>query len=87
MWTNLLLKSNESLASIDVKTLAKTELNGREIKNALRLAMALATDDDGDLSQELLLEATSVVNGQKNTLDIDWKKQGKASGWLSSWWR
>lgn len=46
VWTNLMIKSGFQTAldegTIDPVGLAKTVLNGREIKNALRLAMALA---------------------------------------------
>ena len=97
VWANLLLKSSgTSLDSVDVKALARAaELNGREIKNALRLAMALAADEaavgDADwqvkLSQELLLETIAVVEGHKDTMRSEWQKEGgKRSGWLS-WWR
>jgi len=65
VWENLLLKSGKSLDSLDLKALAGPVLNGREIKNALRLAMALAADEGGVLSQDLLLETAAVVGGPK----------------------
>jgi len=65
VWENLLLKSGKILDSLDLKVLAEPVLNGREIKNALRLAMALAADEGGALSQELLLETAAVVDGNK----------------------
>ncbi|KAL7542096.1 hypothetical protein ACHAXR_013216 [Thalassiosira sp. AJA248-18] len=88
VWRNLLLKSGKSLVSLDVNALAETALNGREIKNALRLAMALAADEGGVLSQELLLETTAVVDGHKDTMKTDWNddEEAKPRGWLSSWW-
>lgn len=86
VWRNLLLKSGESLDNIDAKALAETALNGREVKNALRLAMALAADEDGVLSQELLLETVEVVNGHKQSMKFDWDENVKSRGWFSSWW-
>ena len=81
VWRNLLLKSGESLDNIDAKALAETALNGREVKNALRLAMALAADEDGVLSQELLLETVEVVNGHKQSMKFDWDENVQVS-WL-----
>jgi len=83
VWENLLLRSNQGLDSLDVKVLAETELNGREIKNALRLAMALAADEGGVLSQELLLETSAVVNGHKAAMKDDWnEEEAKPKGWF-----
>jgi hypothetical protein len=41
--------------------LAKHPLNGREIKNALRLALALASEEDRPLDHELFMETSSMV--------------------------
>jgi len=65
VWENLLLRSGKSPDLLDLKALAGPVLNGREIKNALRLAMALAADEGGVLSQELLRETATIVNGFK----------------------
>eukprot|EP00980_Cylindrotheca_fusiformis_P000081 scaffold19_cov114-Cylindrotheca_fusiformis.AAC.28 len=61
VWTNLLCASGyqKVIAEsnvIDVDKLSLFQLNGREIKNAIRLAMALAEEDSVPLSQALLLE-------------------------------
>ncbi|KAL3774378.1 hypothetical protein ACHAW5_009075 [Stephanodiscus triporus] len=87
VWKNLLIKSNQDLDSLDVKALAKTELNGREVKNALRLAMALAAEESGCLSQDLLLETSSIVYGHKGAMEIGLNEEKANSGCFSSWWR
>jgi SpoVK/Ycf46/Vps4 family AAA+-type ATPase len=53
---------SSSLGLINVEKLAIYELNGREIKNAIRLAMALAEEDQERLSQELILETIESLN-------------------------
>ena len=45
--------------------LANAALNGREIKNALRLAMAMASEKKESLSQAILLETVEIVNDYK----------------------
>lgn len=67
VWKNLLSASGyaDKLGAgkaIDIEELAKHPLNGREIKNAIRLAMALAQEDGEDLSQKLLLETIETLN-------------------------
>lgn len=70
IWENLLHNSgvdsgreeaHESLAPIDARELAKHPLNGREIKNALRMALAIASEEDCPLSHKLLMETSSMV--------------------------
>jgi hypothetical protein len=71
VWESLLTASgfHESISNgtIYPMKLAETNLNGREIKNALRLAMALSTDQKQPLSQEILLETTQMINEYKTT--------------------
>jgi len=60
--------------TIDTGELAKHPLNGREIKNALRLALALAAEENCPLSHKLLTETSSMVKpisafGKKNSYD------------------
>jgi hypothetical protein len=66
VWLNLLGASGfaDSVkdGSIVTAELAKYELNGREIKNAIRLGMALAADNGKTLSQDVLLETVSILN-------------------------
>lgn len=88
VWKNLLMKSNQGLDSLDVKALAKTELNGREVKNALRLAMALAAEEGACLSQDLLLEMASIVYGHNGAMETGLEEEkAKSNGCFSSWWR
>ena len=69
VWKNLFIKSGfedqVENGIIDPKSLAHAELNGREIKNALRLAMAMAAEDGKPLSQEILMDTVGVVNDYK----------------------
>lgn len=67
VWTNLLGASGyrEAIADsqiINVDELAQFQLNGRDIKNAIRLGMALAEEDGVSLSQTLLLETIETLN-------------------------
>jgi SpoVK/Ycf46/Vps4 family AAA+-type ATPase len=66
VWINLLHKSGFGTlldnGHIEVEGLAMYELNGREIKNAIRLSMALAEEDQEPLSQILLLETIETLN-------------------------
>ena len=70
VWENLLVKSGHesTLKTLDLQVLAKWKLNGREIKNVLRLAMAMAADDGCVLSQELLVDTAAVVNEQNEAM-------------------
>ena len=68
IWENLLHKSGVRMDSassllppIQTTELAKHPLNGREIKNALRLALALASEEDRLLGHELLMETSAMV--------------------------
>lgn len=66
VWTNLLVLSGYAPSindgTINVKSLAEHVLNGREIKNAIRLAMALAEEDCVPLDQTLLDETIDTLN-------------------------
>ena len=61
IWENLLHKSGIVCQGIDTRELAKHPLNGREIKNALRMALALAAEEDCPLNHTLLTETSSMV--------------------------
>jgi SpoVK/Ycf46/Vps4 family AAA+-type ATPase len=66
VWTNLLELSGYAPSmgdgTIDVDALAGHVLNGREIKNAIRLGMALAEEDGVPLDQDLLCETIETLN-------------------------
>mmetsp|Transcript_19255 Transcript_19255/g.28223 ORF Transcript_19255/g.28223 Transcript_19255/m.28223 type:complete len:868 (-) Transcript_19255:164-2767(-) len=66
VWINLLQSSGFeafiSEGNIRVDELAEHELNGREIKNAIRVAIALAVEDGTPLSQDLLIETIETLN-------------------------
>lgn len=65
VWNNLLDASNQSdlisNGEIIPNELAKFDLNGREIKNCLRLALALAAEEGEPLSQKMLIETATLV--------------------------
>merc|ERR1712232_1285241 len=84
IWTNLLVASNHgellSNGSINVRDLAKYMLNGREIKNAIRLALALATEDGKELSHDILIETIESIcdfNDKMNSGDDYSSKSSK----------
>lgn len=89
IWINLLESSGfgEALKrrTIDTQELAKHALNGREIKNSIRLAMALAEEDGEPLSQKFLLETVDILNEfneQMTTADSydNWAPAGVTGG-------
>ena len=65
VWLNLLNASGQGDAIknglIDTMALAEQQLNGREIKNAIRLAMALAKEDDKQLTQDIIMETVDIL--------------------------
>ncbi|KAJ3170410.1 hypothetical protein HDU87_008804 [Geranomyces variabilis] len=62
VWRNLNANSsNVNIGHIDDEKLSGPLMNGRQIKNAVRLALALAEDDGGPLSQELIEETMTVT--------------------------
>ena len=69
VWSNLMVKSGlEHLVDegkIQLDKLSVAPLNGREIKNALRLGMAMAMEEGVPLSQQILLETVHVVTDYK----------------------
>ena len=76
VWTNLLEASGQGdvikEGLIDTSVLAESELNGREIKNAIRLAMALAKEDGKPLTQDIILETVDILldfNEKMNTAE------------------
>ena len=77
VWKNLLEKSGyeSNMHSFDLNELSKPVLNGREIKNALRLAMALAVDEQSDLTQKVLLKSVSIVSEYKVSMSKDWSDE------------
>lgn len=72
VWDSLLIKSDLQSAidagAIVPAKLAEAALNGREIKNALRLAMAMAAEKGKPLSQAILLETVDIVTDHKATM-------------------
>lgn len=69
VWKNLLLSSGHDLDEFRTNQLAQNILNGREIKNAIRLAMALAAEDNAPLSQDYILETVDILNESNVTMN------------------
>ncbi|EPS33581.1 hypothetical protein PDE_08543 [Penicillium oxalicum 114-2] len=62
----------ESHGDINFERLAEAPLNGRQIKNAARLALSLAADKDSQLTERLLLDTVDVISlGHRNILADD----------------
>jgi len=97
VWGNLLMKSGyENLlqnGTLCVEQLAKVPLNGREIKNALRLAISIAAEDEVTLSQKTLAEMVEMVNGCKQRIQKSFHsgystklKKEKGCNQCFKWW-
>lgn len=61
VWTNLLKASSCSVPDVDIVALAEYPLNGRQIKNAIRMAQSLAFDDSEIVTREHLDRIISYV--------------------------
>jgi SpoVK/Ycf46/Vps4 family AAA+-type ATPase len=86
VWSNLLSKSDMFVGGpvmIDTKELAQFPLNGREIKNALRLALALATEENRSLTQEILMDTVAMIK----PVDKEGAGQGRNRFFSCQWWK
>ncbi|KAL2919506.1 hypothetical protein HK105_201153 [Polyrhizophydium stewartii] len=61
VWRNLVGKVGIAIGDVDFAKLAAHEMNGRQIKNAVRLALALARDAGTPLMQEWLDQSISIT--------------------------
>jgi SpoVK/Ycf46/Vps4 family AAA+-type ATPase len=61
VWENLLRASGADRSRLDVPSLAQHALNGRQIKNALQLALALSRRDGIALSQSHLEQTVAIT--------------------------
>jgi SpoVK/Ycf46/Vps4 family AAA+-type ATPase len=59
IWTNLL--SAAKIEGINPKEFSHYEINGRQIKNSIRLAQALAASEDLPVTKEFLLQTVGVA--------------------------
>lgn len=67
-WRNLLRVGGCDPSSIDVRGLKSVPINGRQIKNCIRLALALARQRGVGLSQDLLQTTLSIVSSAQSDL-------------------
>lgn len=61
VWRNLLGRAGADEGAVDVGALARHELNGRQIKNALQLALALARRDGVPVARRHLDETVAIT--------------------------
>ena len=54
VWTNLLNASNTDLNDEDIKKLSKFQMNGRQIKNCIRMGQCLAKEVKQELSKQII---------------------------------
>ena len=54
VWTNLLSASNITLPEEDIVSLSFIQLNGRQIKNCIRMAQCLAKDANQNMTKEIV---------------------------------
>lgn len=54
IWTNLLQASNVNIDVDDIEKLSKVQINGRQIKNCIRMGQCLAKESKQDLSKEII---------------------------------
>lgn len=97
VWKNLLVKSGLDYllddGTLELDKLSIAPLNGREIKNVLRLAMAISTEKKESLSQNTLLDMVNVVtefkssNGDPYGLSDDSKDDSDNQLGCFSWMR
>lgn len=73
VWRNQLdgVVSTNVASDVDCAALAEEELNGRQIKNAVRLALCLAADQGESLSQEILLKTLEITTFAREGIQRD----------------
>jgi hypothetical protein len=54
VWTNLLEASGNNLSQEDIFQLSQVEMNGRQIKNCIRMGQCLAKDSKEELSRQII---------------------------------
>ncbi|KAJ2995328.1 hypothetical protein HDV02_000873 [Globomyces sp. JEL0801] len=62
VWKNLTDRLPIAKTTLDFERLGKYKLNGRQIKNSIRLALALAMDANKPLDQECVEETVAITN-------------------------
>ncbi|KAI9028651.1 P-loop containing nucleoside triphosphate hydrolase protein [Hyaloraphidium curvatum] len=68
VWRNLVARAGIEVGTLDFGQLAQHTLNGRQIKNALRLAIALAKDAGSPLEQEQLDQSIGITSLSKQEM-------------------
>lgn len=68
IWNNLLDAANIDKSGIDVKRLAKIAINGRQIKNTIRLAQGLAKQQNTSINAEHIMLTIEIAQQFKKDL-------------------
>lgn len=71
IWKNLLECAGVDAQTLDLNTLSKYDINGRQIKNAIRIGMSLAAEDGRTLHQDDVLKTIKL--GEAFNADLQGK--------------
>jgi AAA+ superfamily predicted ATPase len=77
IWESLIVRLGIDASILNIGILANADINGRQIKNTLQLALALAQHDNVPLTQEHLLTTLDVTTSfLKDT--SDWNRKSNS---------
>jgi len=72
IWSNQLDSIDRPISpDVDVNVLGNHLLNGRQIKNAVRLSLNLAADQQSPVTQEMLLNVLGVISLGRQNMEED----------------
>ena len=89
IWKNLLVASNCDINENEINELAQHEINGRQIKNAIRMAQSLAITDNAKVTKQYLDDVKQISINSAKILDdnpdkeLFLKKQNELLGKIS----
>lgn len=61
IWTNLLKASSVNLENEDIEKLSKIQMNGRQIKNCIRMGQCLAKNSSQDMTRQIIEQVIPFV--------------------------
>lgn len=61
VWTNLLEASKTNLSQTDIEKLSQVEMNGRQIKNCIRMGQCMAKESKEELSRQIIEQVIPFV--------------------------
>lgn len=71
IWKNLLIASSCVLSPENIEYLSQYEINGRQIKNAIRMAQSLALGNSAQINIEYLIDVIELMDPPPITKSID----------------